>query len=516
MNITDARSLWELIERRAAATPDALMAVDEDGRTMTFSEYRDASERVAAGLAALGVGEGAAVSWQLPTWLESMALVGALARLGAVQNPILPIYREREVRFAVKQTGAELLIVPPVWRGFDYEGMARAIAAELSGLDVLVADHKLPEGDAATLPAMPTPPDDAAALPVRWIFYSSGTTADPKGAQHTDLTVMPSAMAMVDRYEITPDDRTALVFPFTHIGGAGWLMATLVTGCCDIVVEAFDPATTIPVLAREGVTLAGAGTPFHMAYLVAQRANPAGKLFPVVRAFPGGGAAKPPQLHHDVKAELGGVGVVSGYGLTECPILSMSGIHDPDEKLATTEGRTTAGVTVKVVKLDGTLAAPGEEGEIRVKGPQLFRGYLDASLNDAAFDEDGFFRTGDLGTQDAEGYIAITGRLKDVIIRKGENISAKEVEDLLFTHPNVADAAVIGLPDPASGERACAVVVPEDASSPPTLPELFEFLEGAGLMVQKIPEQLALVDVLPRNPTGKVLKHDLRAKYSNS
>jgi len=514
--IDDARSLWELIERRATATPDLVMAVDEDGRTLTFAGYRDASERAAAGLYALGVREGTPVSWQLPTWFESMALVGALARIGAVQNPILPIYREREVRFAAKQTGAKLLIVPSVWRGFDYGGMARSIAGELPGLEVLVCDRKLPDGDPSTLPAAATPPDDPADLPVRWIFYSSGTTADPKGAQHTDRTVMPSGMAMVERFEVTEKDRTAMVFPFTHIGGAGWLMTTLITGCCDIVVEAFDPATTIPVLVREGVTLAGAGTPFHMAYLAAQRANPGTKLFPLVRAFPGGGAAKPPQLHYDVKAELGGVGVVSGYGLTECPILAMSSVQDPDEKLANTEGRETAGVTVKVVRLDGALAAPGEEGEIRVKGPQLFRGYLDESLDAAAFDDEGFFRTGDLGTKDAEGYISITGRLKDVIIRKGENISAKEVEDLLFTHPNVADAAVIGLPDPASGERACAVVVPKEPANAPTLPELFEFLKGAGLMVQKIPEQLEIVDVLPRNPTGKVLKHDLRAKYSDA
>ncbi len=161
----------------------------------------------------------------------------------------------------------------------------------------------------------------------------------------------------------------------------------------------------------------------------------------------------PSQLHYDVKKELGGVGVVSGYGLTECPILAMSTVEDPDVKLAETEGRTTPGVEVKVVKLDESVAEPGEEGEIRVKGPMLFRGYVDSSLDPDAFDGDGWFRTGDLGFQDADGYIAITGRLKDVIIRKGETISAKEVEDLLFTHPGIGDVAVIGLPDDASGER---------------------------------------------------------------
>jgi acyl-CoA synthetase (AMP-forming)/AMP-acid ligase II len=142
------------------------------------------------------------------------------------------------------------------------------------------------------------------------------------------------------------------------------------------------------------------------------------------------------------------------------------------------------------------------------------KGYLDESLNADAFDDEGFFRTGDLGFQDADGYVTITGRLKDVIIRKGENISAKEVEDLLFTNPAIGDVAVIGLPDPSSGERACAIVVPKDASAPPTLDDIAAFCKDAGLMIQKIPEQLEIVDVLPRNATGKVLKHELRKQYS--
>ena len=185
-------------------------------------------------------------------------------------------------------------------------------------------------------------------------------------------------------------------------------------------------------------------------------------------------------------------------------------IHDPDEKLANTEGRATPGVEIKVVKLDGTVAGAGEEGELRVKGPQLCQGYLDSSLDAEAFDDDGFFRTGDLGNLDADGYVTITGRVKDVIIRKGENISAKEVEDLLFTHPKVADAAVIGLPDPASGERACAVVVPKDPADPPTLAELFEFCKADGPDGRRrSPSSSRSSTCCPRNPTGKVLKHEL-------
>ena len=184
--------------------------------------------------------------------------------------------------------------------------------------------------------------------------------------------------------------------------------------------------------------------------------------------------------------------------------------------MANTEGALCAGIDVKVVTHRGRRSsAAGEEGEIRVKGPNLCLGYMDAALDADGFDDEGYFRTGDLGIVRDDDHVVITGRLKDVIIRKGENISAKEVEDLLFTHPKVADAAVVGLPDPASGERACAFVVAADPADPPTLPELFEFCKAEGLMVQKIPEQLEIVDVLPRNPTGKVLKHELRKQYAD-
>src|SRR5262249_24692079 len=245
---TAAASLGELIERRVAQTPDATMAVDEDGRTLTFREYHDAAERAAAGLAELGVGDGTPVSWVLPTWLESLVLVGALSRLGAVQNPIFPIYRHREIGFMTKQTGAKLLIVPSTWKGFDYEGMAREIAAEQPGLDVLVVDRKLPDANPASLPPAAKPPSTPDDAPVRCAFYTSGTTADPKGAQRTDRTIMASAYGMTLALALEPDDVSALVFPFTHIGGIGWLFSSMMVGFKTTVIEAFDPATTIPLM----------------------------------------------------------------------------------------------------------------------------------------------------------------------------------------------------------------------------------------------------------------------------
>jgi len=479
------------------------MAIDQDGRALTFAEYHSQTERAAAGFARLGIGEGDVVSWQLPTWLESLVLVAALSRLGAVQNPILPIYRQKEVGFVCRQGQTKLLVVPPTFRGFDYETMARDIAAGQPGLDILLADKVLPQGDPSTLPAPPEAPADPADLPVRWYYYTSGTTADPKGAQHTDASIKAAARGMCDRLEVTEGDRIGCVFPFTHVAGAVYIFSALAYGCTMLVVETFDAETTPRVLADNGVTLAGAGTPFHMAYLAYQRNHPdEAPVFPDVRAFIGGGAPKPPQLHFDVKAELGSIGIVSGYGMTEAPIVTMASVRDSDTVLAETEGRAVEGVDLVLV-----------EGEIRVKGPMVMRGYLDSSLDAEAFDPDGYLRTGDLGVLDDAGNVRITGRVKDIIIRNMENISAKEVEDLLFTHPKVADAAVIGLSDARTGERVCAVVVPADPADPPTLAEVLEFTVAEGLAKQKSPEQLEVVDVLPRNPTGKVLKYELRDRF---
>jgi acyl-CoA synthetase (AMP-forming)/AMP-acid ligase II len=379
---------------------------------------------------------------------------------------------------------------------------------------VLICDRALPEADPSSLPPF-TSVANASDAPVRWIYYTSGTTADPKGVMHTDASVRASADGLIDSLRVTDDDVSAMVFPYAHIGGLTLTFAGFMAGMKHVFVEAFAPETAIPVLQREGLTIAGAGTVFHMAYLDAQRRLPDGEvLFPRVRAFPGGGAPKPPQLHYDVKAAFDGVGIKSAYGSTEFPNATSNRLTDEDEQLAHTEGPTNRGVELQIVTLDERIADTGEEGEIRVKGPQMFRGYVDGALDTEAFDADGWFRTGDLGLLNDHGSLVITGRLKDVIIRKGENISAKEVEDLLFTHPAVADVAVIGLPDAALGERCCAVVVPTDPAGPPALPELFDFLVGAGVSRQKIPEQLEIVDALPRNPSGKVLKRELRRMYS--
>ncbi len=504
-------TLWELIVRRAAATPDAVMFEDEQGRSMTFEGYRGSAEVVAAGLLDHGVGPGTVVSWQLPTAIDTVVLLAALARLGAVQSPIIPILREREVRYITRESRCELLVVRPTWRGFDFEALADTIAADVGFRVLACGDGELPVGDPALLPPPPGPE------PVRrWLYYTSGSTADPKGVWHVDASVMAGMNAWVAELVPTADDIYPIAFPIAHIGGINMIAASLVAGHRIVLIEAFDPERSPELMAERGATMLGSALPFFQAYLAAQRRHGAEPLYPALRACVNGGAPKPAGLHEEVKRELGGLGVIGSWGLTEFPIATSGGFDDDDFQLATTEGVAGPGVEIRVVGIDGTEQPPGAEGELRLRGPQLFQGYANPELDLDAFDDDGFFRTGDLGTVAPTGHVTITGRVKDVIIRNAENISAGEIEDILHLHPSIVDVAVIGLPDPRTGERACAVVRLADGVTTLTLADIADHCRAQGLATQKIPEQLELVDDVPRNAMGKIEKPALRRRYAAS
>ena len=490
------------------------MTIDETGQTATFLEYQASAERVAAGLHAEGVRAGDVVSWVLPTWHGSLVLAGALARLGAVQNPIIPIYRDREIGFVTRQAGTSLLVVPGEWRGFDYTAMAERIAAESPRPPrILVAARSLPEGDPGDLPPAPEPPATRDDEPVTWLFYTSGTTADPKGARHSDADLIITARGMCDRMLCREGDRNLMAFPVTHIAGPIWLASSLMYGLVNVITEGFDPKATPALASRAG------RHPGRLGHLLPHGlpGRPEGErraAVPPPAAVPGrrlAQAAGPPR---------GGQGAAGqhrhrvGLGLTEAPILTMASALDPDDKLATTEGRAMPGVLLRTVDLDGVEVGPGQEGELRAKAPQMMRGYLDAALDADGFDDDGWFRTGDLGVIDEHGYVRITGRVKDVIIRKGENVSAAEVENLLYEHPKVEDVAVIGLPDEERGEMVCAVVSGPEGGEALGFDEMVAHLKAKGLRTQALPERLEVVDAIPRNPSGKIPKHELRKTYS--
>ena len=268
------------------------------------------------------------------------------------------------------------MVVPGVFRGVDYEKMAKEATADLA-VEVLVAAPDLPEGDPATLPEFAVP-DGVDGYPLRWLFYTSGTMADPKGARHTDRTMAGANLGMQWAMEVTADDKVAVVFPITHVGGLVWMFNAMETGCELLVVEIFSPDATPAFLAEHGVTCAGAGTVFWQAYLAAQRTQPGTPLFPDVRMFNGGGAPKPPNIHDELVHEMGAP-VVSGWGLTETPIVTMLHVDDPDERKALTEGRACPGVELRTVSVEGAVTGPGEEGELQVRAQQLCLGYLDSS-----------------------------------------------------------------------------------------------------------------------------------------
>ena len=508
--LLEAPTIWELVRRRAELSGDRIMLFDTYGRRMSFAELASTAERVAAGLLAQGITAGSTVTWQLPTRIDSVVVSIALARLGAVQNPVLHLYREREVGAVLRQSRPDFFLVPGVWRDRDFGAVAKALAAEVDRPPVVLElSDELPTGDPA---ALPQPPQSGTET--RWVYYTSGTTSEPKGARHSDQSLMAGGRGLAAALDMSEDDIGSIAFPYSHIAGPDYLLMMLAAGFGAVLVDAFVPADAVAAYRELGVTMCGGSTAFYQMFLAEQRKSPDTKVIPTLRLISGGGAAKPADLYYDVQREMG-VTLVHGYGMTEIPMIAMGSPHDTDEQLANTEGKPVLGAEVRIVRADGDVAAPDEEGEVRVRGPVVTIGYTDAAATAAAFDEDGWFRTGDLGVLRADGHLRLTGRLKDVIIRKGENISARELEEVLFAHPSVGDVAVIGLPDAERGELVCAVVETAEGQSPLTFDEMVETCRSAGLMRQKIPERLEIVDRLPRNETlNKVLKYKLREQFS--
>ncbi|MGW7007449.1 class I adenylate-forming enzyme family protein, partial [Streptomyces sp. NPDC054933] len=314
-----SRTLWELIARRAALTPDAPVLLDEADRRMTFAAFAARTERAAAGLHALGVRPGSRVCWQLPTRIETVVLCAALARIGAVQTPVIPVYRDREVGHAVQRTGARFLITPGTWRGFDHTAMARRLTRRLPEPPVLLTVYdRLPDGDPATLPP---PPEDGRE--VRWIYWTSGTTSTPKGVLHTDRSLIAGGSCLAHALRMRPDDVGSIAFPYAHIGGLDYLVMLLLYGFPALLLEQFALPGVLDAYRRHGVTLAGGSTAFYSLFLAQQRELPPGeRLVPTLRLLAGGGAPKPPELYHEVVRELG-CQLTHGYGMTEAPMITM-------------------------------------------------------------------------------------------------------------------------------------------------------------------------------------------------
>lgn len=483
-----------------------------DGTTrLSFTDVLEHAERLAGHLASLGVARGDVVSWQLPGWWEAGVVHHAALLAGAVPNPLNPIFRGRELRFILAEAQPHVLFVPASFREFDHAQLASEIKGEIASPAHVITVRGASPGcleltDLLEQEATP-PADSGESDSVALLLYTSGTTSDPKGVLHSHETLLYEINSLRDVHALTPQDRYLAGSPVAHIAGLVYgLLMPFVLGTSTVLMERWDPAAALGLIERERVTFQ-TGAPAFLQMLAAHAGSTDTSSF---RLFSTGGASIPTEAVRDAAARLGCV-VKRAYGSTEVPTLTATRFDDPPEFRIGTDGRVIDPAEMRIVRRDGSDAPTGEEGEIWARSPEVFLGYRNTALDD--FDPDGWYRTGDLGVLDGGGNLRVTGRLKDIIIRGGENISAKEIEDLLLAHPAVAEAAVIGVPDPVLGERACAVVVPR-AGAQFDFDEMVGYLSSQKVAKQKFPERLELRDVLPRTESGKVIKTMLRREIA--
>ncbi|HEX9041924.1 MAG TPA: AMP-binding protein [Trebonia sp.] len=499
-----------------------VFAAGDGDRATTLGQLVSDAERAAAALQARGIGPGDVVAVQLPGSYAGAVIQAAVGLCGAVLLPVVMIYGPREMDFVLRRSGAAAVVLPREHRGRPH---ADVVLRGLSGLPALklavvtgddspghgAGDHGAAGHGALSYAGLladpggtyrqPRPgPGDRAVL-----MYTSGTTAEPKGVQHSHRTLLAEATSRV--YTLNgPDARHLGLFPPGHMAGLLSLLRILLLGTPTVIMQAWDAARAAKLIDRYGVTSCG-GAPVQLSGLLDQHANGTAALG-TLREFLSGAAPVPPSLIR--RADAAGITAFRSYGSSEHPTVSAGTIADSLHLRADTDGGLLAGNQVRIVDAAGRDVPDGGAGEILTRGPELFTGYTDPALNAAALLPGGWFRTGDVGRIGAGGHLTVTDRLKDIIIRGGENISSKEVEDLLITHPAVADVAVIPVPDPALGERVCAVVVARPGSAFDVAAARDHFA-AAGAARQKTPEVVVLVDELPRTPSGKVRKDVLRA-----
>ena len=478
---------------------------------VTLAEVHDRAQRVAGALHELGLREGDRLAVQLPNWAETAIAYYAAAALGLVLVPVVPTVGPADVGFIVRQSGARALVLPALHRRRD---AARDVprlgdVPELAHV-VTVGDGAVPGYlDWATLertgPAAPAPAGSASAGAA--IVYTSGTTADPKGVLHTHDSLLAELHASPTPPPRTPGTVTLQPFPAGHTAGLVALLAPAIHGYPTVLLDAWDPDACVRLIAEHRVT-SMAGTPYMIGAVLDAIEAGTHDTSSLTHGITGGGGIPPALIE---RADAVGWRIGRCYGATECPSATAGEPDDPLASRARTDGRPLGGNRIRIVDPDGRDLPAGESGEIVLAGPELFAGYTDPALNDDAFLPDGWFRTGDIGRLDADGFLTVTDRIKDVIIRGGENISSQEVESVLARHPAIAEAAVVAVPDARYGERVCACVVLR-AGHELDIEDLVCHFDALGIARHKVPERLETLPALPRTASGKVRKHDLRAR----
>lgn len=509
-----ARGLWvrgtlaDALRQAARETPRRILLVDGETRVDCAALHAQAAAMAQAMLARMPAGS--VVSFMLPNWHEAAVIYLAATLAGMVVNPILPSLRERELLFILQDAGTRMIFVPASLRQHDYPAMLDKVTAQMASppeVVVVRGEHPGSTSYSSLLRepgAAPWPELDPDA--VRLILYTSGTTGRAKGVLHSHNSIHALICQLREHWMVEPGDRFLVPSPIAHIGGSIYAFeCPLLLGSSAVLMERWNADEAIVLMQSQRCTHMAGATPFLDQLLAA--AGRAGTRLPDLKLFVCGGASVPPALIRRAQAYFDRAVVTRVYGSTEVPVTSVGSTRaDETEHAADTDGRPG----LAEVRLARHASAPAGEGEILARGPQMLVGYLHPEDEQAAFDAEGFFRTGDLARLVDGDYLVVTGRAKDIIIRNGENISPKEVEDVLVRHPAIAEIAIVGLPDARTGERACAVIVPKQGAAP-DVAALRDYLEAQGVAKFKFPEQVLLWDALPRNDAGKVLKHQIRA-----
>jgi cyclohexanecarboxylate-CoA ligase len=516
------RTINDDLDTCLATCPDklALTAVSLDNGSVTRFTYREMAtmaDRIAVGLSRLGIGRNDVVSMQLPNWWQFTLTYLACSRIGAVLNPLMHIFRERELSFMLKHGASKIVIVPKTFRGFDYEQMIAGLKPSLPDLQHVVvvggagdnsfekwlSEPKWEEvPDAKDILTRHRPgPDDVMQL-----IYTSGTTGEPKGVMHSANTLMSNIIPYAASMRLGPNDVILMASPMAHQTGFMYgLMMPIMLRASAVLQDIWEPKKAIELIRAEKVTFTMASTPFltDLAKGVAESSEGV----PTLRTFLCAGAPIPGPLVENARKALGAK-IVSAWGMTENGAVTLIKLDDDDERAFNTSGCPLPGTEIRVVDADGKPLPHGEEGRLLVRTCSNFGGYLRRPhLN--ATDDDGWFDTGDLAQIDDRGYVRITGRSKDVIIRGGENIPVVEIETLLYKHPAVNQVAIVAYPDERLGERGCAVVVPKQGASI-DLTALTDFLKAQKVALQYIPERLLVLEAMPATPSGKIQKFKLR------
>ncbi len=519
VNKTILQSLNEAVHQH----PDKIALVSykteqQTEKSLTYREMLHTANRVALGLKRLGVQKQDIVSCQLPNWWEFTILYIACRRIGAVLNPLMPIFRERELSFMLKHTESKVLIVPKTFRKFDHEQLAYQLQKNIDTLahivviggegdnsfEKLMLNHGLDQDPQIlnTLNDVSITADDIAQL-----MFTSGTTGEPKGVMHTANTLFANIVPYAKRLHLGPDDVILMASPMAHQTGFmyGLIMPVLLKAKA-VLQDVWDVNKAIDLIHEHQVSFTMASTPFlnDLSIGVAETHQTVESL----KLFLCAGAPIPSALVQKARQNLG-VKVISAWGMTECGAVTLTRPEDDDERSFNTDGLPLPGVELKIVDEHGHTLPANHSGSLMIRSCSNFGGYLKRPhLNET--DADGWFDTGDIATQDEQGYIRICGRKKDVIIRGGENIPVSEIESLLYKHPDIAMVALVPYADDRLGERACAVVKLKESSVKLQLSDIVNFLKAQNLAIQYIPERLEVWDALPMTPSGKIQKFKIR------